>query len=104
MKLEESLAPYFKAHCFTPMVRNAIKEGAALAARDAYLEGTSFGNQTALNQSLMLCLLTLNREFGFGPDRCARFVRTFDKNALDMFSMDDLEKAVQDECKVHITL
>lgn len=57
-----------------------------------------------LQQSLDMAIITLHKEFGFGPDRCAKFEQAFRSTFLDYAqrcvddSRDDQEIVYTQEC------
>lgn len=62
-------------------LKHAQKTIAALQERLQVMKGFT------LQQSLDMALITLHEEFGFGPDRCAKFEQMFRATFLDYARM-----------------
>ena len=60
----------------TVLLMNARQQIVRLAAEVERMKGFT------LQQSLDMALITLNVEFGFGPERCARFEKAFRETFL----------------------
>ena len=77
---------------------NAQKQIAELCQEVERMKGFT------LQQSLDMALITLHEEFGFGPDRCAKFEQAFRSTFLDYAqrcvddSRDDQEIVYTQEC------
>ena len=73
--------------------------GLVVGQNDGIHAGTSVSN----NLCLMQAILALHRAFGFGPKRIDEFVKVFDGLWMDFVDVDELQKAVEEECHVVIT-
>lgn len=77
---------------------NAQKQIAELCQEVERMKGFT------LQQSLDMAIITLHKEFGFGPDRCAKFEQAFRSTFLDYAqrcvddSRDDQEIVYTQEC------
>ena len=73
------------------LVQNAKREILRLQAEVERMKGFT------LQQSLDMALITLNTEFGFGPERCAAFETAFRQTFMDYARMCVEDGASDDE-------